>query len=260
MLRWCGYCQTFLGEAPPFDKLVITHGVCETCAELALDFTPQNIEHAHTLQDILAELSLAGSRADMQAAKAAIRTATAAHMQPVDMLLGLVAPLLFEIGEEWRKGRITVATEHRFTEFFEQVFALLEPRALALVGTPSGATGQPDALVMNAWGNRHTLAARVLSLWLGARGLRTQLLEPPPPPEEVAAIIIRLRPRIVFFSVALSEHIESVQALAAMLSALPDRHRPRLIAGGSAVRLGLVPDMPGLELVKDIHDLNLVAV
>ena len=259
MLRWCAYCQQFLGEAPPFERLEITHGVCNTCAEQALDFTPQNIEHAQALHGILEQLSVAGSHADMQEATKTIRTAMAAHLQPVDILLGLVAPLLYEVGEEWRKGIITVATEHRFTEFFEQVYALLESRVRVRESAREGAADGLDALVMNAWGNRHTLAARVLSLWLRARGLRTQLLDPPPPPEDVAALIIRLQPRMVFVSVALSEHIESVRALTDMVSSIPESHRPRFVVGGSAVKMGLVPDTPGLELVPDIHDLNLEA-
>jgi hypothetical protein len=32
MIRWCSYCQAFIGEAPPFDSIVVTHGICRACS------------------------------------------------------------------------------------------------------------------------------------------------------------------------------------------------------------------------------------
>lgn len=31
MIRWCSYCQKFLGERAPFDDPSFTHGICERC-------------------------------------------------------------------------------------------------------------------------------------------------------------------------------------------------------------------------------------
>ena len=38
------------------------------------------------------------------------------HIPPMDLMLGILQPLLVEMGELWVSGEITVATEHRFSE------------------------------------------------------------------------------------------------------------------------------------------------
>jgi len=46
-------------------------------------------------------------------------------MRAIDLLIGIIAPLLYQIGEDWKHGAVTVAQEHRFTAFCEKVLELI---------------------------------------------------------------------------------------------------------------------------------------
>lgn len=31
MIKWCCYCQAYIGEKPPFNDYTFSHGVCVSC-------------------------------------------------------------------------------------------------------------------------------------------------------------------------------------------------------------------------------------
>ena len=36
MIRWCAYCQKYIGEVEPFDRFEISHGICRRCVASGL--------------------------------------------------------------------------------------------------------------------------------------------------------------------------------------------------------------------------------
>ncbi|MGE0392887.1 MAG: B12-binding domain-containing protein [Vicinamibacterales bacterium] len=254
MLSWCSYCQEFQGERPPFDLLALTHGICDSCAENVFTITDREMQHARVLQRIQTSLSEAGHQNDVEAAARALDDATTAQIRAVDVLLGIIAPLLYEIGEDWRRAVISVAEEHRFSMFCEEVVKLVEARLHADPDAARVASGPVDALLMNAPGNRHTLGIHVLRLWLLSKGVHGRVLDPAPRPDEFAAVIQTLQPRMLLISIAMAEQSRGAQAIVERVRALPGPGgRIRIIAGGNAVKLGHVTSIPGLELTTDIH-------
>jgi hypothetical protein len=109
---------------------------------------------------------------------------------------------------------------------------------------------------MNAEGNRHTLAIRILALWLMNKSIRTRLVHPTPPLDDLMAVISDTRPTALLVSMALPEHRATVLKIAERVAALQGPIRPKIIVGGYAVKLGLVPEIPGAELVADINTLH----
>ncbi len=255
MLNWCAYCQEFQGEMPPFERLAVSHGVCDGCIERALTLTDRDLQQAHALQHIHAALAEAGHHNDLEAAARALDEARAAQIRAVDVLMGIVAPMLYQIGEDWRRAVVTVADEHRFTAFCQEVVTLVESRLRADAEAMRVTAGPVDALLMNAPDNRHTLGMHVLRLWLLAKGLHGRVLDPSPRPEEVAALVQDLQPRLLLISIAMAEQAQGVQPIVERVRALPGPCRIRIVAGGNAVKRGEVASIPGLELVPDIHAL-----
>ena len=98
MLRWCSYCQEFQGEGPPYDDLRITHGICPSCERTVDRFDTDDFVHTRALQQIQSRLMDAGARSDAHTAAGVIADASKARVRPVDALMGLVAPMLYEIG------------------------------------------------------------------------------------------------------------------------------------------------------------------
>jgi methylmalonyl-CoA mutase cobalamin-binding subunit len=254
MLRWCSFCQEFQGENPPFENLAITHGICSTCEVTALDVTERDLAHTRILQGVQGRLWNAGRNGDLKAVDNILYDATNARVRPLDILMGIVAPMLWQIGEDWKTGALTVADEHRFTAFCEAVFEAVVARASTAshVGTTAD---DPPFLLMNASGNQHTLAVRMLELWLRHNDIPTLLVSARQSPEELATLITRTRSPGILVSMALAEQLPSVVALIERLAELPRPVRPKIILGGYAVKAALVPPIPSVELMPDINQL-----
>ena len=55
---------------------------------------------------------------------------------------------------------------------------------------------------------------------------------------------------------ALAEQSSGVMAMTKRIATLPSPVRPKIFVGGYAVKLGLVSDLPGAELMADISALS----
>ncbi len=255
MLNWCAYCQQFQGETEPYEELQLTHGICETCESSMFADSEPDLARVRFVAELQGELAAAGRRGDVGEAEAMILRAARVNLRPVDVLVGLLAPLLFEIGRDWERGAITVADEHRFSNFCERVYAAIVARTSASGAQDSTRPDQAHVFLVNAPGNRHTLGIRLLALWLASHGVDAHALLPTPPLEALLTLVRHASPRALLVSVALPEQRSGVLDTAARIAAWPEATRPRLIVGGHAIKLGLVAAIPGAELMTDIGPL-----
>jgi methanogenic corrinoid protein MtbC1 len=255
MLIWCSYCQQFLGEAPPYDQFTVTHGVCSACESGALELTESDLVHVLTLRGIQEQLAEAGRYGDLGAAEKIIEDAGRANVAGADVLIGVIAPMLYQIGEDWRCDIVTVAQEHRFTAFCERVYKLVAAKVAGGMAASPRQAAHGAVLLMNAPGNCHTLAIRILALWLARQGVAARVVDGSPDIGGLIALISRIQPAVVLVSIALAEQADGIIAIAARIAALPERTRPKVVVGGYAVKLGLVSAIPGASLMADISSL-----
>jgi methanogenic corrinoid protein MtbC1 len=254
MLRWCAYCQEFQGEIAPLDIFTTTHGLCPSCEAKGMRRLDAEIGNSHRLREIQGSLYEAGKTGDMDAASNIVQRAVTAGLRPVDILIGLITPLLYLIGVEWESSRITVADEHRFTSFCERVFELVVLEVEA-TRAPTSTIRHPLVFLMNARGNNHSLGIRILSLWLRSRGIETRDFHPPPSPETLLQLAIQTRPQAILISVALDRQKVYVCRIARMIESLPSP-QPTLIVGGSAIKHYLIPPIPGALFFETITGLD----
>ncbi len=256
MLRWCAYCQEFQGEIAPLDTFTTTHGVCPACQAKGMSQLDAEIGNAHRLREIQGLLYQAGKAGDMTAAPGIVHRALTAGLRPVDILPGLITPLLYLIGVEWETHLITVADEHRFTTFCERVFELVVPQVKAVDASIPG-TRNALVFLMIARGNSHNLGIRILSLWLHSKGISSSILHPPPTPETLFQLATETRPQAILISVAMEKQKVYVDTIAQKMETL--RHPPpTLIIGGYAIKHHLIPPIPGaifLETMTGLDDL-----
>jgi len=254
MLRWCAYCQEFQGEIAPLDTFTTTHGMCPACKAKGMDQLDSEIGTSHRLREIQGLLYQAGKTGDMAAASRIIHSALTAGLRPVDILVGLITPLLYIIGLEWESSLITVADEHRFTSFCERVFDLV---VLEVKATDPPITGSRHALVflMNARGNNHTLGIRILSLWLRSKGIETRDFDSAPSPESLVQLAADIKPKAILISLALDRQKSYVYRIAQRMEAL-QHPSPTLIIGGYAIKKQLVPPIPGALFLETITGLD----
>ena len=253
MLSWCAYCQQFQGEIPPFEVFEISHGMCDVCARKdSFGGGAASLAHARALQRIQTRLAHAGRRADRAGVEEIVDEAVAAGTRPIDILIGLTAPLLYKTGLAWEAATLTVAEEHRFTAFCEETFAIVEmkvrdeqPGAFAHEGDP-----HPEIVVVNAPGNRHTFGIRVLVLWLLSRGRTARMILSQTSVAKLVEEIVAAAPRLVAISVALPEQHAGAVTLVERLVARG--LGAELIVGGNAVKQGMCPEIAGASLLADI--------
>lgn len=107
---------------------------------------------------------------------------------------------------------------------------------------------------MNAPGNAHTIGLRIIALWLASKGKIATI------DTQDAANLMKLikttRPKLVLISVALHEQYFGLKEIVEQVAKLAESIRPRVVVGGSAVKLGLIPPILGADLLADISLLS----
>jgi methanogenic corrinoid protein MtbC1 len=257
MMKWCAWCQQFMHEIAPYDDFSITHGLCASCKSKHKNlFANDVVKRAEVLRELFYSLFDAGRHEDFNAAACVVENAIAANCKPADILLGMISPMLYEIGEEWKRGALSVEGEHRFTAFAEKVIQLVQARNGTATATPIPTRATP-LFLMNAPGNRHDLALRILSIWLKARGAKVRILEEDVHLDGLTWNIAAERPKYLLISMALTEQCNSVAEIAQTVQALPRDIRPKTIVGGYPVKAGLISSIPETELVSNISELRI---
>lgn len=246
MIRWCSFCQRYLGEATPFDHYDITHGMCQGCA--AAFSGGHDFSRAGRLAAFYDKLRVAGRDSKIPPASAVLDEGIALGLRPIDLLMGLVQPALYQVGEGWAAGQVTVAGEHAFTAMVSALLTLVMykyPEALA-----HRQSQRPRVLLVAAEGNYHTLGVQLVELILILEGIPTFTVHPGIGAAEVVQLWRTTRAPLVGFSIAQPEQLKGVQDAVAAIAA--DAAPPRFVLGGFPIRSGLQVrrDLP----IETLHD------
>jgi methanogenic corrinoid protein MtbC1 len=250
MINWCAYCQQFQGERPPYEDYSLTHGICPACAKAGVELTGVEFDRIIQLKKIHKMLLQAGLKRDKKFAEEAIHSALEKGSRPVDVIMGVISPLLWEIGDLWKNGKITVADEHRFTAFYDSI---LKDMTLDDLGA-KGRQGfdHPDIILLNVPGNRHYLGVQVMVYWLLSKGFRCEAVTEPMTFDRVVLLIEEKRPRFLGFSIGLPGQISGFKNLIGRLRERFSDPCPRILLGGNAVKQGMVEKMERTTLIFDV--------
>lgn len=253
MLLWCSECQQFICEVPEYDNLMITHGMCDGCNETSATLSERELGRAIFLRQIFWDLFDAGKRSDLAGAREIIDGAIAANCKPIDILIGMLAPMLYQIGRDWEGQVIGIEDEHQFTAFCQEVIDVVTASTREADSTLSPGIRGNSVLLMNAPGNQHILGIQIAALWLHSRGIKTQVAPFGIDFTDLLDYLARVRPTDLLISMALVEQRDGVAALVEHLLCWPRALRPRIIVGGYAVKTGQVATLPGVELTSDLR-------
>lgn len=253
MIQWCAYCQRFITEVEPFDDYRVSHGICRSCSlkvdslgRADLDALAGVIAFYRRLDGI----AMSKEPANVDAILAESRQL---GIMPLDLMVGMLHPLLAKVGDMWSAGRLDVATEHRITSMVQDlVMGLRGPRG------GRGRDESPRVFLVNAEGNHHTLGLTMAEIYFAGRGISALTIAPGLPNEEILALVAQHKPEVFGFSIALSSQMAQVREVAGLLRRM--RESPKhLIVGGPAVRLGLSPDPAfGIRVCKNLAEVELL--
>lgn len=153
-----------------------------------------------------------------------------------DIIEGLFAPALRQIGEQWHADEITIAEEHRASAIVEQLIAIHLPRKR---GRPRG-----RAAVATPAGEHHGLSALMATAALRDAGWRVHHLGPDLPVGEISTFVKASEVDVVVLSAATDHGRATARQAIATLAAEdivaitnePGMRLPELVVAAEEVR------------------------
>lgn len=253
MILWCCNCQRFLGERPPHDDFRLSHGLCASCVAAGGLVDDANVAALAPLIAYYQRLRDASSSGALPAAGALLDEGLALGLAPQDLLMGLLQPALYAVGQAWSRGEIAVEREHALTARVTAMIELMGSRA-STRGAPGEAIA-PAIVLACAEGNAHSLGLSVLGLVLAFAGIRARVLAPGLSAEETVAAARACGARAIGLSIALPGQLRAVARAKALASA-PGAEALRVLVGGFPIRCGLRPPAElGIEVVTEPEEL-----
>ena len=158
---------------------------------------------------------------------------------------GVVQRSLYEVGQLWERGRVSVATEHLATAITESLLNLVYPR---LFSQPR--VGK-SAVVTCALNEYHQVGGKMVADIFELHGWRGHFLGANTPDKDLIDLIQDKQPNAVAFSLTMFFNQESLlrkaNAVRAQFPAVP------ILVGGQAFRWG------GVERVREIEGAHYLA-
>jgi methanogenic corrinoid protein MtbC1 len=250
MIKWCAYCQEYQGETAPFDNFALSHSMCERCSAQGLEIPIDKFESIQLLKNLQDRLWMAGKSENRNAIDEIIDDAIISDVRPVDILVGLLAPLLYQIGEDWKQGKITVADEHRFTAFASDMLSTV--RAKMEIESIVDRNKRFPVLLLNAEGNDHSLGIQVLELFLRSSGIPAKAIFPGIPVAEAINLADEIEPEWIGISISLANQIPSVIETVEKIMKSSPAIANKIFLGGHAVKNELVPSISGTIQIKEL--------
>lgn len=168
-------------------------------------------------------------------------------------LLRVVAPLVYEVGEAWRKGDLRVSHEHLATNVVRDFIAL---GARCYPPVP----GAPEIVISTPVGQAHEVGALLASAVCRDLGWRATYLGPSLPAEEIAACATARRARAVALSVVYPSDDPNVPAEITKLRQILPHHVGLLMGGRAAYGYHQAVRVPDVRLVDCLASLEGVLV
>ncbi|MBK7395220.1 MAG: MerR family transcriptional regulator [Myxococcales bacterium] len=155
-------------------------------------------------------------------------------VDPFTLVTQVIAPLLVEIGEAWRAGRLTIAHEHAASAAVRGHLAELLRNARADRAARLFVCTTPD-------GEQHELGVMMAAVVLATAGARAVYLGPSLPAADIAYAVKQSRAHAVVLSALALEPLDARRELARIRRAVPAP--VGIFAGGASV---LEPVPPGV--------------
>jgi methylmalonyl-CoA mutase cobalamin-binding domain/chain len=181
---------------------------------------------ADLIESGLADYKAALSAGDARAAHGVIDGLIDAGASFEDLCEEVVRPALYEIGESWASGDVTIGDEHVATAISDAI--------LACVGTFSNAQleGQYRVLVCCTEGELHAVGARMVAETFAAAEWSVQYLGASMPAHAVASAVVERGADVLALSTTMAGHLPDVtRTIHAAREARPGL---RVVVGGQA--------------------------
>ena len=181
----------------------------------------------HATRAVFLQTILSGRRKDaVRIATQALRAGTSV----ADLYSGVFQAALYEIGEGWETGRLSVAQEHMATATVQYVLAQIYAQL------PLATRIRGNAVVTGVQGELHQVGANIIADMLESDGWNVRFLGTNMPHRDILAAIEEHEAILVGISATMLFNLPHVRSLVENIRGTPRFGAPRIVVGGGAFR------------------------
>ena len=153
----------------------------------------------------------------------------------------ILRPVMHDIGEDWAKGKISIATEHVASNIAQTLVKIIMNKVVA------SKNKKKKILICVPVGEEHHLGCDVLETYLSIKGFKVFNMGTSIPSESILSFIDSNKPNVVFISITIEDNISAGQRL---VKKIKSQHNIPILIGGYAMQSEKVPKMDG-KIVSD---------
>ncbi len=234
MLIWCAYCQHYLGEKQPYESFEMTHSICEKCCESGRHKDRAHIKELQPIAEFHANIRDKAVEGEEILIEQVLAESKRLGISSVDMAIGILQPVLNEMGRLHEQGKVTVAQEHAFTDKVERMISDLFALSPAMKNCQEK---RPLVMLTCVDGNYHWLGLRLLELNLLEVNIPTRAFIPSLPREEIIQLAAQLQPIVLGLSVYQKEQCTEASSIReGILQSTAGAYAPTVVVGGHGAK------------------------
>lgn len=136
---------------------------------------------------------------------------------------------MYEIGELWKAGQVTVATEHFASHVVHKIIAMLSTIPATMP------KNKRRALCMSLSPESHTIGAKMVSEYMNYLGLQSYYLGSNVPTDSLIQMLIKKRIDVMAISVTLPWHMDLLNTLIPSIKSNPKLKSLKILVGGQGI-------------------------
>ena len=154
----------------------------------------------------------------------------------------ILRPVMHNIGEDWAKEKISIATEHVASNIAQTLVKIIMNKV------SSSKTIKKKILICVPVGEEHHLGCDVLETYLSIKGYKVFNMGTSVPSESILSFIENNKPNVVFVSITIEDNISAGQRL---VKKIKDQHGIPILIGGYAMQSEKIPKIDG-KIIKEM--------
>ena len=259
MFRWCSFCYTYLGEKKPFESFELTHGICSVCKTQILNnkISEEEIfERTEKIKGLILFTQNKYSKQDRLSALEFLRRGQELKIPLTDLVMGLIVPSLYKVGELWSTSQLTVAQEHSYKSYCSEILQNISSFFAEYQSYRNSLA--PEVLLITSKNNNHLFGTEIVELFLMINQIPSMVTPSSMAYEEIVDLVKKVKPKAIGISISLAPQMNTLHEL---ISALKKEHCfPNIVLGGFYIRevnfpeLSLSCDYPQLNKFNEISD------
>lgn len=154
----------------------------------------------------------------------------------------ILRPVMYDIGDDWAKKKISVATEHVASNIAQTLVKIIMDQS-------SKSGNKEKILICVPQGEEHHLGCDVLETYLSIKGFKIYNIGTSIPTEDILNFIDNNKPTVVLISITLEDNLSAGQRL---VRKIKDHKNIPILIGGFAFQAEKIPKFDA-KIIGDVR-------